>query len=172
MAKGGTIPPPPPQIKPWLFNDVSTECFSHHMVESLKNSVALTAYVNSGTSHSIIFWYHTVLMIQDGPSSLQCKTYMRVYIWGFCLLLTQSHGITMNQLGSFSRYYFGMSSWALSVVLPRIRQHQPLAWYLGLLAPAFVTCSTNTGEGLVKLSHVVWRTWTHGGVAHSQKNSK
>ena len=49
-----------------------------------------------------------------------------------------------------------------------------IAWYPGLLTPAFVACSTdyNTGEGLVKLSHVVWRTWTRGGVAHSQKNSK
>jgi len=39
-----------------------------------------------------------------------------------------------------------------------------LASYPGLLAPAFVTCSTNAGEGLVKLSHVVWHTWTCGGV--------
>jgi len=39
--------------------------------------------------------------------------------------------------------------------------------YPGLLTPAFVTCSTNAGKGLVKLSHVVWRTWTYGGVAHS-----
>jgi len=30
-----------------------------------------------------------------------------------------------------------------------------LASYPGLLAPAFVACSTNAGEGLVKLSHVV-----------------
>jgi len=29
-----------------------------------------------------------------------------------------------------------------------------LASYPGLLTPAFVACSTNTGEGLVKLSHV------------------
>ena len=29
------------------------------------------------------------------------------------------------------------------------------ASYPGLLTPAFVTCSTNAGEGLVKLSHVV-----------------
>jgi len=36
-----------------------------------------------------------------------------------------------------------------------------------LLAPAFVACSTNVGEGLVKLSHVQWHTWTCGGVAHS-----
>ena len=32
---------------------------------------------------------------------------------------------------------------------------------------AFVACSTNAGEGLVKLSHVQWRTWMCGGVAHS-----
>jgi len=32
---------------------------------------------------------------------------------------------------------------------------QHLASYSGLLAPAFVVCSTNAGEGLVKLSHVV-----------------
>jgi len=38
--------------------------------------------------------------------------------------------------------------------------------------PAFVACSTNTGEGLVKLSHMVWRTWTCGGVLHSYKNGK
>jgi len=30
-----------------------------------------------------------------------------------------------------------------------------LASYTGLLAPAFVACNTNAGEGLVKLSHVV-----------------
>jgi len=30
-----------------------------------------------------------------------------------------------------------------------------VASYPGLLAPAFVACSTNVGEGLVKLSHVV-----------------
>ena len=30
-----------------------------------------------------------------------------------------------------------------------------LASYPGLLTPAFVACSTNAGEGLVKLSHVV-----------------
>ena len=32
---------------------------------------------------------------------------------------------------------------------------------------AFVACSINAGEGLVKLSHVVWRTWTCGGVVQS-----
>jgi len=47
-----------------------------------------------------------------------------------------------------------------------------LALYSGLLAPAFVACSTNTGEGLVKLSHVQWRTWTCGGVAHSPKKKQ
>jgi len=30
-----------------------------------------------------------------------------------------------------------------------------IASFPGLLAPAFVACSTNAGEGLVKLSHVV-----------------
>jgi len=44
--------------------------------------------------------------------------------------------------------------------------------YPGLLTPAFVARSTNTGEGLVKLSHVQWRTWTCGGVAHSRKYHK
>jgi len=34
-----------------------------------------------------------------------------------------------------------------------------LASYPGLLTPVFVACSTNTGEGLVKLSHMVWGTW-------------
>jgi len=29
-----------------------------------------------------------------------------------------------------------------------------LASYPGLLTPAFVTCSTDAGEGLVKLSHM------------------
>ena len=42
-----------------------------------------------------------------------------------------------------------------------------VASYPGLLTPAFVACSTNAGEGLVKLSHLQWRTWTCGGVAHS-----
>jgi len=42
-----------------------------------------------------------------------------------------------------------------------------IASYPDLLTPAFVTCSTNAGEGLVKLSHVKWHTWTCGGVAHS-----
>ena len=50
-------------------------------------------------------------------------------------------------------------------------RYKHLASYPGLLAPAFVTCSTNVGEGLVKLSHVVWRTWTCGGVAHSRKTA-
>ena len=31
----------------------------------------------------------------------------------------------------------------------------PIASYPGLLAPAFVACSTSAGEGLVKLSHMV-----------------
>jgi len=43
-----------------------------------------------------------------------------------------------------------------------------LASYPGLLAPAFVACSSiNAGKGLVKLSHVVWHTWMCGGVAYS-----
>jgi len=29
-----------------------------------------------------------------------------------------------------------------------------IALYPGLLTPAFIACSTNAGEGLVKLSHV------------------
>jgi len=45
--------------------------------------------------------------------------------------------------------------------------YSTLASYPGLLTPAFVACNTNTGEGLVKLSHVVWRTWTCGGVAQT-----
>ena len=44
--------------------------------------------------------------------------------------------------------------------------------YPGLLTPAFVACSTNNGEGLVKLSYVQWCTWMCGKVAHSWKNSK
>jgi len=31
---------------------------------------------------------------------------------------------------------------------------ETVALYPGLLTPAFVACSTNAGEGLVKLSHV------------------
>jgi len=53
---------------------------------------------------------------------------------------------------------------------PHTDQHSSsalLASYPGLLTPAFVTCSTNAGKGLVNLSHVVWRTWMSGGVAHS-----
>ena len=46
-----------------------------------------------------------------------------------------------------------------------------VASYPDLLAPAFVACSTNVGEGLVKLSHMVWRTWTCGGVSHSRKTA-
>jgi len=45
-----------------------------------------------------------------------------------------------------------------------------LASYPGLLA--FVACSTNVGEGLVKLSHVHWHTGMCGGVAHSWKSHK
>ena len=41
-----------------------------------------------------------------------------------------------------------------------------VASYPGLLTPAFVACNTNMGEDLVKLSHVQWRTWMCGGVAH------
>ena len=41
-------------------------------------------------------------------------------------------------------------------------------WYCWWTSQSlFVACSTNAGEGLVKLSHVVWRTWMCGGVAHS-----
>jgi len=47
-----------------------------------------------------------------------------------------------------------------------------LASYAGLLTPVFVACSTNAGEGLVKLSHVQWRTRMCGGVAHSWKSRK
>jgi len=47
-----------------------------------------------------------------------------------------------------------------------------LASYQGLLTQAFVACSTNAGEGLVKLSHVQWRTWTCGGVAYSWESRK
>jgi len=46
-----------------------------------------------------------------------------------------------------------------------------LASYPGLPTPVFVACNTNVGEGLVKLSHVQWRTWTCGGVAHSWKTA-
>ena len=51
---------------------------------------------------------------------------------------------TLN--GRISEYIYTLcaSSWALA-----------LASFPGLLAPAFVACSTNAGEGLVKLSHVV-----------------
>ena len=38
-----------------------------------------------------------------------------------------------------------------------------LASWPGLLAPAFVSCSTNAGGGLVKLSHVQWCAWMLGG---------
>jgi len=46
-------------------------------------------------------------------------------------------------------YYYSLS---LTVSLARALLP---ASYPGLLAPAFVACSTNMGEGLVKLSHVV-----------------
>ena len=46
-----------------------------------------------------------------------------------------------------------------------------VALYPGLLDPAFVACSTNAGEGLVKLSHMVWCTWMCGRVAPSRKNA-
>ena len=42
-----------------------------------------------------------------------------------------------------------------------------IASYPGLLAPAFVACSTSVGEALVKLSYVVWCTWTYGLQQHS-----
>jgi len=42
-----------------------------------------------------------------------------------------------------------------SVELYSVRCCSEVASYPGLLAPAFVACSTNAGEGLVKLSHVV-----------------
>ena len=56
----------------------------------------------------------------------------------------------------------GMVIWSTC----RLHRYE-LASYPGLLAPVFIACSTNAGEGLVKLSHVVWCTWTCGGVAHS-----
>ena len=55
---------------------------------------------------------------------------------------------------------------------PLVNCHSLLALYPGLLTPAFVTHSTNAGEGLIKLSHMQWRTWTYRRVAHSQKNHK
>jgi len=39
-----------------------------------------------------------------------------------------------------------------------MREEHPtacIASYPGLLTPAFIACSTNAGEGLVKLSHMV-----------------
>jgi len=46
---------------------------------------------------------------------------------------------------------------ALSLAIWASGRHY-LASYPGLLAPVFVTCSTNVGGGLVKLSHVQWHT--------------
>jgi len=40
-----------------------------------------------------------------------------------------------------------------------------LASYPVLLTPAFVACSTNAGEGLIKLSHMQWCTWMCGRIA-------
>jgi len=34
-----------------------------------------------------------------------------------------------------------------------------------------LACSTNIGEGLVKLSHIQWHTWTCWGVAHSRETA-
>ena len=48
----------------------------------------------------------------------------------------------------------GVSSWSCTILIAK---------YPGLLTPAFVTCSTNVGEGLVKLIHVQWCTWILGG---------
>ena len=53
-----------------------------------------------------------------------------------------------------------------------IHWQDQLASYPGVLIPAFVACTTNMGEGLVKLSHVVWCTWACGGVAHSQEKQQ
>ena len=53
-------------------------------------------------------------------------------------------------------------------------RYQSVASYPGLLTPAFVTCSTNVGEGLVKLivcCDILDIGWTCGGVAYSQKTA-
>ena len=52
-----------------------------------------------------------------------------------------------------------------------------LASYPSLLTPAFIACSINTGEGLVKQNQSCALTymnvgWTCGGVTHSRKNCK
>ena len=54
---------------------------------------------------------------------------------------------------------------------PKSKKNVTSGWevasYPGLLTPAFVACSTNLGEGAVKLSHVQWCTWGCEGVALS-----
>ena len=75
--------------------------------------------------------------------------------WQYINLYTTIH----NSLDTASVYYYAKPILCL-------------ASYLGLLTPAVVACSTNAGEGLVKLTHVQWRTWMCGGGAQSRKNSQ
>jgi len=55
--------------------------------------------------------------------------------------------------------------WSLKAVRAPTQCLMHLAGSLvpGLLTPPFVTCNTNAGEGLVKLSHVQWRTFCTAG---------
>jgi len=50
---------------------------------------------------------------------------------------------------------------------PSLQSNDGCALWNQPLDGEFVAHSINVGEGLVKLSHVVGRTWTYGGVAHS-----
>ena len=114
---------------------------------------------------SVFFVSHTYICI------LCCK------VLGAHILCALVPWINLNTIN-------GWKTWTRNSLLHQRRQGRrppmdlPIHWQdqlasdPGLLIPAFVACTTNVGEGLAKLSHVVWRTWTCGGKAHSRENSK
>jgi len=105
------------------------------------------------------------------PSTSLCDTWSPTSQWYLWLCDCPSHANSKTAV--LLQYLMGCWWGLLKCNANSARRYSlPLASYPGLLDPVFVACSTNAGEGLVKLSHVVWRTWTCGWVAPSRKNNK
>ena len=114
---------------------------------------------------SVFFVSHTYMFM------LCCKV-LGNHFW--CVLVPWNNLKMINGWKTWTRnslLHQRRQGWRPPMDLP-IHWQDQLASYPGLLIPVFVACTTNVGEGLVKLSHLVWCTWTCGGVAHSRENSK
>jgi len=90
------------------------------------------------------------------PSICRLSLGMRLDRWYVTVLLITHHFCT-------DTHYIALHT---PITLITLHNRLSVASYPGLLTPMFVACSTNMGEGLVKLSHMVWGTWMCGGVAH------